>query len=273
MGSPFAAVVTPASSAHSPSHTGSAAINPLLAPDMARIIGRGELVVAMLRTDTPPFFFEDHGDMKGLDVDIAQELAKNLNVKVRFNRTATTFNQVIDVVARKDADIAISKLARTLGRATFIQFSDPYMSMNHALVLNRLAFAKLAHDKPLQTVMRSFNGPMGVIAETAYVDFAERNFPHAKVKTYPDWSSVVAAVNSGEVIAAYRDEFEIKRIFKTDPSAALKLRTVTLKDQEVLLSIAVGAQDSMLRAFINEFLRQRHDKLTVGKALERAEKP
>jgi polar amino acid transport system substrate-binding protein len=244
----------------------------LLAPDIARIVTRGELVVAMLGVDTPPFFYEKKGELVGLEVDLAKAIAKELGVKIRFNRTAKTFNAVVDIIARGEADIAVSKLSRTLARAQVISFSQPYLSLNHALILNRVKFAQFARDRALPDVIRGFTGTVGVIAKSSFSDYAKRNFPNAKIIEYPGWGDVLKALDKGEVIGAYRDEFEVKRILKTDPTASLVLRTVTFKDLEDTLGIAVGINDPVLLAFINEFLSQRSDKLTTNKVLAALEK-
>lgn len=240
----------------------------LLSPDIARIVNNKELVVAMNANDQPPFFYQRDGELVGLEVEMAQALAKALKVEVRFNRSAKNFNEVIDVLTRGEADVGISKLSRTLARAQVVRFSDPYLKLKHGLVLNRLAFASLARDKPVPQVVRNFNGSIGVIANSSFADFAASNFPKATVKTYKGWNDVVAAVRSGEVTAAYRDEFEIKRLLREDPTASLTLRTVTLKDLEDTLGIAVGAQDTTLLAFINQYLEQRAAKLDVESALQ-----
>lgn len=240
----------------------------LLAPDIARIVNRGELVVAMLGVDTPPFFYTKNDQLVGLEVDLAKAIAKELKVGIKFDRTARTFNEVVGVVARQEADLGISKLSRTLARAQVISYSDPYLRLNHSLILNRVKFAELARERPLPSVIRGFKGSIGVIAKSSFADYAARNFPNAEIREYPSWPEVLKALESGQIVSAYRDEFEIKRILKSDPSASLTLRTVTFKDLEDSLGIAVGIQDPTLLAFVNQFLADSPDKLTVEKVLK-----
>lgn len=269
---PARAAQTPAAASAAPAAARPALVrvadSRLLAPDIARISERGELIVAMLDTDTPPFFYAKNGELIGLEVDIARDLARELNVKLRITRQARTFNDVVDIVARQEADLGISKLSRTLARAQLIRFSDPYLKLNHALVLNRLQLANLAKDEPIQSVVRKFKGSIGVIANSAYANYAARNFPGAQVKGYPSWNDVINAVEKGEVTGAYRDEFEIKRLLKSNPTASLTLRTVTLKDLEDTLGIAVGVGDPVLLAFVNQYLSQRPEKLDIDKVLQ-----
>lgn len=239
----------------------------LLAPSIARIVSRGELIVAMLGVDTPPFFYVKNGDLVGLDVDLAKAIAKELKVKVRFDRNARTFNEVIDVVVRQEADLAISKMSRTLARAQMISFTEPYLRLNHAFILNRVKFADLARNRPLPMVIREFTGSIGVIAKSSFFDYANRHFPKSKIVEYPSWSAVIDALQKGEVLAAYRDEFEAKSVLKNNPTASLTLRTVTFKDLEDTLSIAVSIQDPALLSYVNQFLSQRSDMLTIDKVL------
>lgn len=240
----------------------------LLAPDIARIVTRGELIVAVLGEDRPPFLFQRAGVFVGLEADIVNEIANALKVKVKFERSATTFNQVVDVVAHQKADLGISKLSRTLARSQMVRFSIPYLTLDHALLLNRLAFARMAGGKSVQQVIRDFNGTIGVIAKSSFADFAAINFPKAEIRPYSSWPEVIKAVSSGEVMSAYRDEFEVKQTLKKDPNFALKLRTITLKDIDDTVGIAVGISDSTLLAFVNQFLEQRQNKLTIKKVLE-----
>lgn len=239
----------------------------LVAADIGHILQRGELVVAMTAIDAPPFFYMDGDKLKGTDVVIAEQIAAELKVKLRIDRSAKSFNEVVETVASGEADLGISKLSRTLTRAQSVFFTDPYLTLNHALILNRLEFAKLYQDKSPQWVFRNFTGTLGVIANSSFEGFAARNFPKAKLVTFTNWDSAIAAVTKGDIVAAYRDEFEIRRILKSDSRLALTLRTVTLKDLHDQLAIAVGVRSPTLLAFVNQLLSQRTEKLTVESVL------
>lgn len=242
-----------------------------LAPDIAKIAARKTLVVAILNADMPPFFFQKEGSMAGLEIEMAQEIAKELKVDIQFDRQAKSFNEVVEVVAKGEADLGISKLSRTLARAQSIRFSNPYLKLNHALVINRDQFARLAKDRPINSVIRNFNGKLGVIEKSSFEDFAVRNFPKADIKRFKDWNALVTAVKKGEVTAAYRDEFEAKRLLRSDKTASLTLRTVTLSDLEDTLGIAVGYQSGTLLAFVDQFLAQKANKLTIDRVLRASE--
>lgn len=240
----------------------------LLAPEFARIINRGELVVALLGVDQPPFFEERNGKLSGFDVDFAREIAQKLGVRVRFNRQAQTFDGVVTLLAEGQADLAISKLSRTLSRARVVSFSAPYLSLKRALLLNRVKFAQLARGRSVPEVIRAYTGTIGVVAKSSYADYVMANFPQADVRQYPTWQAVLAALDSGEVTAAYRDEFEVKRVLKIDPTASLRLRVVTLQDLEDTLGMAVNASDQALLGFINLYLADRSERFDVNVVLQ-----
>lgn len=241
---------------------------PAPAPDVARILQRKELQVAMLATDTPPFFYQRDGQLRGLDVDIAQDIGRELGVAVRFDRSAPSFNAVVEQVARGEADLGISKISRTLARARSVRFSTPYLTLHHALILNRLEFARLARDRSAEQALQHYSGSLGVIAKSSFEDFARSNFPQATLRSYPGWTEVVAAVERGEVAGGYRDEFEVKRLLAERPSLALRLRTVTLKDRDDTIGVVLHHDAPTLQSFVNLLLSMRRQALRVDDVLK-----
>lgn len=240
----------------------------LLAPDIARIILRGELIVAVLSKDTPPFVFVKNGVLSGVDIDLVQQVSDELKVPIRFDRTAKTYDEVVQLVATGQADLGVSKLARTLKRAQYVMFSNPYMRLEHSLLINRLAFAKVAREQSVTQAVRSFNGTIAVLAGSAWEEFARRNFTQATVVPYPTWAKCIEAVKKGEVVAAYRDAIEVRTIMQSDPSLALTLRTVSFSDLQSMLSVMVGSRDVVLQSFVNEIVSNQAEKLTVSALLK-----
>jgi ABC-type amino acid transport substrate-binding protein len=154
-------------------------------------------------------------------------------------------------------------------RAEYVLFSNSYMYLEHALLVNRLAFASLARDQPFKSVIKNFNGTIGVLAGSAFEEFARINFKSAKIVPFKNWNEVVAAVKKGEVVAAYRDAVEIRGIIQRDPGLTLTLRTVSFTDIGSTLSIMVGPRDAVLLSYVNEIIASRAEKLSVDILLSR----
>ena len=109
--------------------------------DLHRICNRGRLRVARYGGQRPPFFSGGDGGWQGFDVDLAADIARRLGVEVE-SKLAASFDEVVDMVAAGDADLAISKLSITLERSQRVRFSKPYMAVYQTLLINRLAAPK-----------------------------------------------------------------------------------------------------------------------------------
>ncbi|MFN5350814.1 MAG: substrate-binding periplasmic protein [Polaromonas sp.] len=239
----------------------------LIAPDIAQILARGELVVAVLATDTPPFVHQKGGKLVGVDIELVEEVAKELKVPVRYDRSSKTYDEIIQLVASDKADMGVSKLARTLKRAQTVLFSIPYVNLDHSLLVNRLEFAKMARDQSVTRAMQNFTGKMGVLGGSAWEEFARRNFPRATVVAYPSWPKVIEAVKTGQVVAAYRDAVEVRSIMDADATLALTLRTVSFTDLQSQICVVMRDGDAVLVSFVNALIANRTEKITVNKLL------
>jgi ABC-type amino acid transport substrate-binding protein len=240
-----------------------------LSPDIQEIVDRGELIVATIANDIAPFFVKNEADkLEGLDVEIARGLAENLGVTLRFNRTAKTFNEVVDLVANNEADLAISKLSQTLQRAKIISFSQPYLTMRHGLLLNRLQLTKAARNKDIVDFLKDFEGRIGVINGSSYEGFAKQKFPKATIVRYSSWEDLIEGAIRGDILAAYRDELEVKKILINQPNVALNFKTVALTDSQDPIAIALPWPSNHLLEFVNLYLKMTDTSYTVGQLLE-----
>ena len=156
-----------------------------------------------------------------------------------------------------------------LKRAKYVLFSDPYMRLEHSLLINRLAFASVVRDQSVAQAVRNFNGKISVLAGSAFEEFARRNFVKATIVPYPTWAKAVEAVKQGEAVAAYRDAIEVRTIMQSDPTLALTLRTVSFSDLESFLCVMVGPRDFVLQSFVNEIIASRAEKFTVNGLLKK----
>jgi polar amino acid transport system substrate-binding protein len=258
------AAVVLLSAAHLPAQTA-------YPPDIQRIKDRGEFIVAMTATDQPPFYYVNaKKELAGLDVDISKSIAESLGVKVVFNRDAKSFGDLIPIVASGKADAAISKLSRTTARAQIVAFTDPYITFRQALILNRLELAKRASSSDdVSVFVQNFTGKLGVIADSSYVNYARVNFPNAMIVQYKTWDEIVNAVFNGEILAAYRDEMEIKKIIRGRPDASLKVKTVVLKDTRDDIAIAVAWENTHEAYYLNLLLANMNLGLSADSLLDR----
>jgi polar amino acid transport system substrate-binding protein len=227
-------------------------------PDIRRMINKGTLNVAMYKTDMPPFFMQGPGGVLiGIDVRLAEDIAHNLGVRAQFNRTAQTFNEVIDTVARGEADIGISLLSATPPRARKVLFSDPYLTVQPALLVHRLHEANLRKSNTLDQLLRKPENPIGVIGGSAYERYTRDFFPGARVIPYPDWVSLKKAMVKGEIFAVIQSEATLNIMIMEDPELYITLRKVELKGREDYISCAIPVNDVHFLKWLNTLIAKR----------------
>ena len=127
---------------------GDAAAQPAPSRDLKTIVDRGTLQVALTRFDLPAFHWRSGELFAGPEIELARQLARALGVAVNFLDDAPSFDSVIDTVASGRADIGISKLSQTYYRLMRVRFSEPYITLRHALLYERAGVAARAKDRP-----------------------------------------------------------------------------------------------------------------------------
>lgn len=231
--------------------------------DLSTIVDSGTLRVAMTRFDLPAFHWRGDAALAGPEVVLAQAIGRALGVEVVFVDDAPSFNGVVDAIVQGRADIGISKLSQTYTRLIRVRFSEPYITLRHALLFERAAVAARSEGRPPEEALRNFNGRIGVIRGSSYVDFGRRNFPAAEVVELADWNAATEALLAGKVDAIYRDEFEIRRVLKNRPALNVRLGTAVVTDQKDYLSVAICDSCAKLQQFINHHLNRTQGVFTM----------
>jgi polar amino acid transport system substrate-binding protein len=220
--------------------------------DSQTIIERGIIKVAITKFDLPAFHWRDsHGDLVGPEVELTRLIGRLLKVGVQFVDDCPTFDAVIEAVTSGRADIGVSKLSQTPDRILHVRFSDPYLVLRQALLFDRVFIGKQAAGRPPEDELRKFSGTIGVVAKSAFVDFAQRNFPDAQISEFQTWEDSVQALMYDRVDAIYRDEFEVRRLLKNNPALNVRFGSAALTDQKTFLSVAVCDTCLRLQDFIN----------------------
>jgi ABC-type amino acid transport substrate-binding protein len=240
-----------------------------LPQDIAQISQAGKLVVSMTKFDTPPFYSKAGDDVIGLDADIARAVAGILGVPVVFRRDAETFQDVVEQVRRGEADLALSKLSITPPRLKTIRFTEPYVKLHQALLINRLWLSNNENGRTTPDVIRNLTGSIGFIKGTAYETFAKINFPNATFAPRSTWSEVLGDVMSNKIAVAYRDELEIKKLAIEHPESSITTKAVILSDSTDYIAGVVDYRNTQLLAVVNFVIRDKFQNITVQDLINR----
>jgi ABC-type amino acid transport substrate-binding protein len=223
----------------------------------------------MTKKDVPPFFSGEGENLRGLDVEISRRIGVLLGVPVEFRRDAESFAEVVEQVRDGRADIAVSKLSITGPRLLTVRFSDPYIKLKQAMIINRLWLSQNSQGREVYEVIRTFNGKISFIKNSSYDTFARTNFPKAVYTPEESWDTIINNVTSGAIAAGYRDEFEIKKISFEKPEAAITTKTVTISDSIDNIAVAVNYNASQLLSIVNHVIRNDYSNIDTKKLMDR----
>lgn len=229
-------------------------------PDIQQILDKNKLVVAVIAQDVPPMIETGKdGKLTGFDIELARAIAKKLEVEVEFLRTAETYDGVVELVAKGEADIGVSYLSRTTKRAKFVYFTNPYLVQSATLLVNRTKAFKYRWDCPsvdeLGELLKTA-GLIGVVKKGAYATWVKR-LPDTSVKEFDSASEKMGAVLEGEILASFQGEVQATDFLQDDPAAAIRLKLCEIGKRKDYIAIAVRPDAPNLWYWLNIYLENR----------------
>jgi ABC-type amino acid transport substrate-binding protein len=253
-----------------------AAAEPRVFPDIQRILDAGTIRVALRASDAAPMIMTDaDGAPAGSEPDLARDLAKKLGVTVTFVRTAETYDGVVDVVARKQADIAVSYLSGGVQRARYVYFSRPYIRQSGRLAYNRAWFAKLRRDYGVENLRAIDDIPaaarlqVGVIAGSVYETNLERDFPRSRLRRFERLEEMMAALRSGEIFAAMNGGLQLDYFMRRNPATAIYVAVDPDIRQPDEIRIAVRPDAPNLLRWVDIYLASHVGMLDDSEIVQR----
>ncbi|MBN9343462.1 MAG: hypothetical protein BGO76_02830 [Caedibacter sp. 38-128] len=244
--------------------------------DIQDIVTNGKLVVAILKTDNPPFFMTTpEGKLDGIDIELSERIAKELGVTLEINRTAQTYDEVVNLVASGEVDLGVSKLSYTDERAKKVLYTKPYAVFRKAMLVNRLVYAGIKRQRNAETLLDLFSKPdskIGIVQKSSYIDFAKNLFPNASINEIETWEHGLKLLQEGKLLALFRDEIETQKFLFSRPDANLKLLSLIIKSQEDSIRMVVPRNRLHFLLWINGFLETNQIKYDSHMLLEKNEK-
>lgn len=243
----------------------------LLPPDMGAIFARDTIVLGVYSQERPPFFMENaQGELYGLDINLAEGIAEELGVALEINREAESYDELFEMLARKEFDLVISKFSKTFARVQSIKYTTPYVTFRWSIMLNS-AYATQAKivEYPMDHLREAEDIKIGVMGDTSWETFAEELFVNAEIIGFDEWQDVLDALSRGEIIATLYDENEIIKSIYQDPDIALYSSVYILEDKKDFIAIAVPADSSQLLFWLNYYLEKNKISFTVDDLMEK----
>ena len=221
-----------------------------------KTVKEGVLTMATNAT-FPPYEYYEGNEIIGIDVDIADAIAKKLGLELKIEDME--FNSIIIAVTQGKADIGRAGMTVMEERLDAVNFSDSYATGIQAIIV--------AKDSDIQGVDDLKGKKIGVQLMTTGDIYATDDFGKENVEAYNKGADAVMALKQGKVDAVIIDnqpalafvrETEGLKVLDTqykveDYAAALS------KDNEGLLTAVNGAlaeleQDGTLQSIIEKYI-------------------
>jgi ABC-type amino acid transport substrate-binding protein len=241
-----------------------ARVLPVGAPPLPRIVegtvldrvrGRGTLRVGYFDDSLPYAFTNSSGQLVGFDVEMAQQLARDLGVGLELIKADRgLFAEGLDPVV---CDIIMSGTAVTADRALTVRFSAPYLDETLAFVMLDHRRAEFASWEALRAGKRL---RIGVPGASYYRDWVARQLPSADIVTFsavdtmfvpanPPLDALVLTAERGSVYTLLHPDFSVV-VPKPQPL-------------KVPLAYVVAGRDEALTTVVNTWIDLKRNDGTI----------
>ncbi len=166
---------------------------------------RGKLIVGV-KDNLPPLGFRDrNGNLAGLEIELARELAKELNLPIEF--VPLKNRDRLSALANNQVDLAIAQITVTTNRTRLVDFSLPYYTDS------TIAIAKQGSTR------QDLNQPIAiaVLKNSASIAVIQSQFPKAAIIGTNSYEDGLAALQSGKVKAFVGDRSSLTQWLKEHP--------------------------------------------------------
>lgn len=219
---------------------------------LAEILRRGELRVGTTG-DYEPFSFSKSGvdndtdNITGIDIDLAENLAASLGVKLKLVKTSWP-TLMVDYSAQQ-FDIGMSGISRTLLRQRQAFFSDKYY------VGGKTAIGRCAMAADLNSLGKIDQPNIRVIVNPGGTNekFVRQHIHRAQVIVHPDNRTVFHQILESKADVMFTDDIEVKLQHRLHPMLCGTLTGELLSYSEKGFLLP---QDMVLKEYVDAWLEQ-----------------
>ncbi|HEY6992626.1 MAG TPA: transporter substrate-binding domain-containing protein [Xanthobacteraceae bacterium] len=184
----------------------------------------------------PPFGFIENGEKVGFDVDIANEIARRMGVRLVYEQI--DFRGIIAALTSKRVDLLITGMVYTPDRAKQIAYSEPYFNGGVA--------AAYRSEKPLKQPDDLVGKTVGVELGSAGDKFVREKYgTRVEIKTYDTVFLALKDLENGRIDAFVGSVAPMRYIMRNTPSlkstatwdSRIQAANTRLDDQDLLAEI------------------------------------
>jgi ABC-type amino acid transport substrate-binding protein len=222
----------------------------------ARVQAAGVLRVGIDPTN-PPFAFYAEGQIIGLEIDLANEIARRLGAKMQI--VALGIDSLYDSLADDQADVLIAAVSFDPLRFGRFLYTRPYVDAGQVIVSTRGDLLNMQDLEGKQTAVE-----YGSIADEVLRVWGRRLY-HLPVTRFNTPQEALQAVIQGHAEAALTDYVTARLFIRAHPEVPLVVPTVVAQPQ-TYSAVTVGRARALAGA-INAILEQMDDDGTLAAIL------
>ena len=207
---------------------------------------RGYLLVGASGDYCPLSMREEDGSYWGLDAELAQDLADDLGVELRF--VETTWPTILDDTIAGKFDLAMCGVSRTDARLEAALMSDPYLPNGKTVLMRAEDVGKYASlDDINKEGVRVMENPGGTNEK-----LSREWLPNATITIHEANAEIPALIAEGEADVMITEMCEAGYYASRDPRLAAPLIDQPFSRGEI--GAIMNAESGDLLAYVNDFL-------------------
>ena len=213
---------------------------------VAQIKERGYLLVGASGDYCPLSMREEDGSYWGLDAELAQDLADDLGVELRY--VETTWPTILDDTVEGKFDLALCGVSRTDARLEVALMSDPYLSNGKTVLMRAEDVGKYTSlDDINKEGVRVMENPGGTNEK-----LAREWLPNATITIHEANAEIPSLIAEGEADVMITEMCEAGYYASRDPRLAAPLIDQPFSHGEI--GALMNAESGDLLAYVNDFL-------------------
>ncbi|MDO5027507.1 MAG: transporter substrate-binding domain-containing protein [Tissierellia bacterium] len=215
-----------------------------------------EKVLKMATNSTfPPYEFIEDGKIVGIDVEIANELAKRLGYDLQI--MDMEFNTIIAAIESGKANISLAGLTITEDRKEKVNFSIPYAKSVQIVIV--------AKDSEIDKLDDLEGKKIGTQLGTTGDIYAKDDFGEEAVQSFDKYADAILALKSDKIDLVMIDQMTGQEFLKSNSD--LKALDSPYADEEY--AIAVSKDEPQLLEKIDEIILAMKEDKSLDKIISK----
>jgi ABC-type amino acid transport substrate-binding protein len=211
-----------------------------------RILESGQLRVGMTGTQPPLNMKNTKGELIGLDVELARELANAMELELVL--VETPFAELLSDLEASKIDLAISSMTITPARNARVAFAGPYLISGSSLLTREELVGDLTDLSELNSAERTWGALEGSTGEALILDA----FPLAKFASIEDQETGVAQISRGEIDGLIADLPSVSFQVARNPDLGLAMMPAPFTTEP--LGIALPPNSPLFANLVQNYL-------------------